>query len=79
MSTLDKIIYLADFIEPGRDYPGVEHLRKTSYDKDLDMACREAFDNTISYVMRIGGLIHPRTIEARNYMIIEEKYQINKE
>ncbi|MGI6556491.1 MAG: bis(5'-nucleosyl)-tetraphosphatase (symmetrical) YqeK [Pseudoramibacter sp.] len=79
MSTLDKIIYLADFIEPGRDYPGVEHLRQTSYEKDLDTACREAFDNTISYVMSIGGLIHPKTIEARNYMIIEDKYQVNKE
>jgi predicted HD superfamily hydrolase involved in NAD metabolism len=79
MSLLDKIIYLSDFIEPGRDYPGVERLRRDCFEKDINTACKEAFDNTISYVISIGGLLHPKTIEARNYIIIEDKYQLEKD
>ena len=37
MTTLDKIIYVADFIEAGRDFPGVELARKLA-EKDLDLA-----------------------------------------
>ena len=35
MTLLEKIIYLADYIEPSRDFPGVEELRQAVYD-DLD-------------------------------------------
>ncbi|SHG88583.1 bis(5'-nucleosyl)-tetraphosphatase (symmetrical) YqeK [Tepidibacter thalassicus] len=69
MTKLEKIIYLADFIEPNRDYPGVDELRNIAYNDDLDKAILMAFDNTIRYVISEKKIIHPRTIEARNFIL----------
>lgn len=71
MSVLEKIIYLADFIEPGRNYPGVDQLRIMAFE-DLDEAMIQAFTNTVRYISSIGGLIHERTVSARNYLILEK-------
>jgi predicted HD superfamily hydrolase involved in NAD metabolism len=71
MSKLEKIIYLADFIEPGRVYPGVDELRKLAF-VDLDRAVIKALTNTICYVASLNGLIHERTIKARNDLLIKE-------
>lgn len=68
MSVLDKIIYIADMIEPGRDYPAVASLREVAR-KDLDEALLACFDQALHYVINNGFLIHPRTIEARNAII----------
>lgn len=68
MSTLDKIIYIADYIEPLRTFPGVEELRELAF-KDIDKALLKSFDNTIKFVIDRGQLLHFDTIEARNYMI----------
>ena len=70
MTKLEKIIYLADLIELGRDYPGVEELRALA-ENDLDRAVLKALDNSVIHVIAKGGLIHPNTIEARNYIINE--------
>ncbi len=75
MQPLEKIIYLADFIEPGRHYPGVDDLREACKEDDLDEACLIAFTNTIDYINAIGGLIHLRTIKARNALILKKKHQ----
>ncbi|CAH2214173.1 bis(5'-nucleosyl)-tetraphosphatase (symmetrical) YqeK [Tepidibacter aestuarii] len=71
MSKLEKIIYLADFIEPNRNYDGVDKLRNIAYNEGLDEALLMAFDNTIKYVISIRKIIHPRTIEARNFLLGE--------
>lgn len=70
MTKLDKIIYISDYIEPNRDFEGVEELRKMAME-DLGAALRFALDFTISDLLSAGRLIHPRTLEARNYMIID--------
>lgn len=69
MSLLDKIIYLADLIEPNRSYPGVRHLRDTSM-VDINRAVLEAFDNAIKYVLSLGSLLHLDTVEARNDILL---------
>ncbi len=70
MSKLEKIIYLADFIEENRTYHGVEELRKVAYE-DLNKAVLQALNNTIKYVLSLEGLLHLNTIEARNSLLIE--------
>ncbi|MGL5067921.1 MAG: bis(5'-nucleosyl)-tetraphosphatase (symmetrical) YqeK [Sarcina sp.] len=70
MSDLEKIIYIADYIEPNRHYEGVEHLRETTY-KDLDAGVLEGLNNTIKIVVEQEKVIHPFTFEARNYLIME--------
>ena len=52
MTLLDKILYMADYIEPNRDFEGVERLRKLAY-TDLDQA------------MLLGGGIHHRRMEQQ--------------
>lgn len=68
MSFLDKIIYVADYIEPNRDFPGVDVLRKVSF-IDIDLAVLLGIDTTINYIIHKNALIHPDTIHARNYML----------
>ncbi|MFU0800909.1 MAG: bis(5'-nucleosyl)-tetraphosphatase (symmetrical) YqeK [Xylanivirga thermophila] len=69
MNVLEKIIYLADYIEPSRNFPGVDELRNIA-DQNLDGAVLKALDNTIIYVIESECLLHPLTIEARNDMLI---------
>ncbi|WP_055071416.1 bis(5'-nucleosyl)-tetraphosphatase (symmetrical) YqeK [Clostridium massiliamazoniense] len=71
MAKLEKIIYIADYIEPTRNYPGVEILRETTY-KDLDEGVLMGINNTIKLLVDKNGVIHPLTIEARNYLLIKE-------
>lgn len=69
MSIMDKIIYLADTFEPGRDYPGVERI-KCIAGRDLDQAMLLAMDATIRYCLEKGRILHPRTIMVRNNFLI---------
>lgn len=69
MSPLEEVIYLADLIEDGRDYPGVEELRELAYSGEIDKAIVKSIDNTISLVLKKNSPLHTRTVEARNYYI----------
>lgn len=72
MNLIEKIIYMADLIEEDRDFPGVELLRELVYSKQLDKALLISFNNTIKFVMDNNQLIHNRTVNARNYLILNE-------
>lgn len=72
MSLLDKIIYIADYIEPGRNFPGVDQLRKCAF-HSINEAVLTALNNTIKYVINKNQLIDMLTVEARNYMLSENK------
>lgn len=65
MNDLDKIIYLADMIEPGMDYPGMERLRCLTL-RNLDYGMLLGLETTIKYCLERGRLLHPRTVEVRN-------------
>lgn len=71
MTLLEKIIYMADLIEEGRNFPLVDELRDLSYNKRLDEALLLSFNNTIKFVIDKNQLIHPRTVKARNYILSE--------
>lgn len=70
MSTLEKIIYIADYIEPNRTYPGVEELRKITYN-NLNEGVLQGIENTIKFVINRKQLVNISTMEARNYLILE--------
>ena len=75
MTTLDKIIYLADFIEPNRrEFEGLSHLRELCR-KDLDEAMLFAINLSISFVQNKGKVLHKQTIETRDYFksLIDER------
>ncbi len=74
MSDLDKIIYFADMIEPNRNYPGVEKLRnlaKTS--NSLDEIILTALNESIIFVVQKNSLLHPDTIDARNFLLLNKE------
>lgn len=61
MSVLDKIIYIADYIEPGRDKaPDLEKVRKLAFE-NLDVCMAEILCDTLKYLSSRGGSIDPTT------------------
>jgi nicotinate-nucleotide adenylyltransferase len=67
MSLLEKIIYLADFIEPDRDFDGVEELRRAAY-TDLDEALIKSFEMSLEYLNKKGIVPQGDTAEALKYL-----------
>ena len=68
MTRLEKIIYLADYIEPSRDFPGVEALRKAVYE-DLDHGLLLGLTMTIQEMEEMGNPVHHLTRDARDYLL----------
>ena len=74
MTPLDKIIYFADMIEPNRNYPGVEKLRELAENSnDLDEIILTALNESIIFVTQKNSLIHPDTIAARNFLLLQKE------
>ena len=67
MSLLEKILWLADYIEPNRTTPGVEEIRRLA-DCDLDEALRRAMKNSLIYLEKRGAVPHPATREALAFL-----------
>ena len=65
MTLLEKIIYLADYIEPSRDFPGVDKLRKMCYE-DLNAGLLLGLEMSIEEMTEMGNPVHHATIEARD-------------
>jgi predicted HD superfamily hydrolase involved in NAD metabolism len=66
MGLLDKIIYVADYADPTREYPESEKVRRLAF-KNLDRALLETTKQKIIYVLGKGKvMIHPRTVAAHN-------------
>ena len=59
MSDLDKVVYLADMIEPSRDFPGVEELRVACETEPLDECFRLAYGRTLRHLKELGRPVHP--------------------
>ena len=66
MSILEKIIYLADYIEPTRDFEGVEKLRELAYE-DLDEAMILGLEMGLEELERCGTKPHDDSVEALNW------------
>lgn len=60
MTTFDKILYLADYMEPTRDFDGVEELRRLVWE-DLDRAMILGLEMSIEDLKEKGATVHPNT------------------
>lgn len=67
MTMLEKIIYIADKIEPGRAYDGVDDIRKKAYN-DIDGAIIDSLQNTVDYLGKIGVDVDGATIDTLSYL-----------
>ena len=67
MNLLEKIIYVADYMEPNRDFPGVEKLRELAF-SDLDEALKFGLTMTLNYLNQQGSEVSPESREALNWL-----------
>ncbi|MDR0904749.1 MAG: nicotinate (nicotinamide) nucleotide adenylyltransferase [Oscillospiraceae bacterium] len=65
MTLLEKIIYLADYMEPNRDFDGVEKLRALAY-RDIDAAMLLGLQMTVDDLTERGLAIDTNTLGAMN-------------
>ena len=69
MEMLEKLIFVADYIEPLRKMlPNLNDIRNMAY-KDLDQCIVMIYENTISYIRQKGDCFDPTTLEAYKYYI----------
>lgn len=68
MTLLEKIIYLADIIEPGRNFKETDELRKIAY-KDINDAMIFGLGHVMNFVKSKGLSLHPNSIEAYESLI----------
>ncbi len=71
----EAIIYLADFIEPGRDFEDAKKVRKMAFTDLKEAVIQETILN-VAYLMVARVPIHPRTIEMFNSLL---KKQLTKD
>ena len=72
MGKLEKILFVADMIEPNRTFDGVDHLRKKAQ-KDLDKAVEACVRHTLSFLIETKQAIYPVSIECYNDMMKREE------
>ncbi|MCR5030817.1 MAG: bis(5'-nucleosyl)-tetraphosphatase (symmetrical) YqeK [Selenomonadaceae bacterium] len=72
MTALDKIVYFADMVEPTRDYPAVEDLRRLAREASLDEMTLAGLTRSLAFVLEKGQLIHSDTVLARNELLIAQ-------
>ena len=66
MNMLEKIIYVADYMEPNRDFPGVKKLRRLAF-SDMDEALKLGLHMTLEHLARQGAEVSPESREALEY------------
>ena len=67
MTLLEKILYIADYMEPTRDFDGVERLRDLAY-TDLDAAVLLGTEMTVEEMQGYQSPVHPNTLAARDFL-----------
>ena len=68
MSELDKVVYVADYIEHNRDFPGVDKARELAQ-QSLDLAVAYETARTVEHLARKGMPIYPQTLETYNAFV----------
>ena len=63
MTLLEKIIYVADYMEPNRDFPGVERLRELAF-ADIDAALKLGLEMTLDHLNEQGAEVSPASRSA---------------
>lgn len=70
MTKLEKIIFVADMIEPNRSYPEVELLRKAAF-TNIDTAVLECVSATIDFNEEKGKIVHPNAYKLKNRLLAD--------
>lgn len=77
MTVLEKIIYVADYMEPNRDFPGVEKLRKLAK-TDLDAALLMGLEMAVAHVRRQGAIVGQHSLDAMAFLTQGKERALSK-
>ena len=71
MNLLETIIYVADYMEPNRSFPGVEKLRELAF-SDLRAALKLGLEMTLEHLKEQGNEVSPESREAVDWLNRQE-------
>lgn len=71
MNLLETIIYVADYMEPNRSFPGVEQLRELAF-SDLTAALKLGLEMTLEHLKEQGNEVSPESREALDWLNRQE-------
>jgi predicted HD superfamily hydrolase involved in NAD metabolism len=74
MSDLDKVVYLADMIEPARDWPGVDELRRCVGEVSLDQMFFIGYRMSLESLLRRRKRLHPDTVAVWNSLVSNNRH-----
>jgi len=72
MTTLDKIVFVADYIEPGRSFSGVDEAREVTF-SNLDAGVGYELAHTLQFLANNRQKIYPKTLAAYNVWGIKKE------
>lgn len=75
MSDLEKVIYIADLIEPGRKFPGIEELRERLDGEPLEDQMTECIQHTFKFLVQRYAVIFPHSFDCYNEHVRRRKEQ----
>ena len=67
MNLLEKVLFMADYIEPTRDFEGVKELRRLAYE-DLEGSMMLGLEITAQEVRERGQTLHVKSVEAMDWL-----------
>jgi HD superfamily phosphohydrolase YqeK len=73
MSLLGKLIFVADMVEEGRNYEGVELLRELYYKDDFELCFRKCLEEEVLHLKNKGQPIYEKTLDAYDFYIKSEE------
>ncbi|WP_397539390.1 bis(5'-nucleosyl)-tetraphosphatase (symmetrical) YqeK [Rummeliibacillus pycnus] len=77
-SNLEKIVYIADMIEPNRKFPGIDELRKASEELDLHDLMIKCIAHSISFLISKHQPVFPDSFECYNDLLLQKKGQVKE-
>ena len=73
MSTLGKLIFVADMVEEGRSYDGVDKLRELFYKGDFERCFVECLKEEFVHLLNKKQYIYEETVNAFRYYVKEKR------
>lgn len=74
MSTLEKIIFVADLLEPGRSFSGIEQLREQA-NNSLDEAMKDCIVHSIGYLVSKRVAVFPDSFDCYNEYMLKQFHE----
>lgn len=69
MGDVDRVVWIADLIEPGRRFPGVNDLREAVGEMSLDALFALGYEHSLLHIIKRRKRLHPDTVAVWNSLV----------